>query len=71
MQIVFPSFIVYEDIIKIYNHGRIYEWPQDIIHCPNDFFGASVKPKGMTNHSKRPFLELKTIFHTLVYSIGT
>jgi hypothetical protein len=33
--------------------------------------GAFVKPKGMTNHSKRPSFELKVIFHTYVYSIGT
>jgi hypothetical protein len=33
--------------------------------------GAFVKPKGMTNHSKIPSLDLKAIFHTLVYSIGT
>ena len=27
--------------------------------------GAFVNPKGMTNHSKRPSLDLKAIFHTL------
>jgi hypothetical protein len=27
---------------------------------------AFVKPKGMTNHSKRPYLDLKVVFHTLV-----
>ena len=26
--------------------------------------GAFVNPKGMTNHSKRPSLALKTVFHT-------
>jgi hypothetical protein len=30
-----------------------------------------VKPKGMTNHSKRTSFELKAVFHTSVYSIGT
>jgi hypothetical protein len=33
--------------------------------------GAFVKPKGMTNHSKRPSFDLKVVFHTSVYSIGT
>jgi hypothetical protein len=35
------------------------------------FFRAFVKPKGMTNHSKIPSLDLKAVFHTSVYSIGT
>jgi hypothetical protein len=26
--------------------------------------GAFVKPKGMTNHSKRPSFDLKVVFHT-------
>jgi len=33
--------------------------------------GAFVKPKVMTNHSKRPSFDLKAVFHTYVYSIGT
>jgi len=33
--------------------------------------GAFLNPKGMTNHSERPSLDLKTIFHTLEGSIGT
>jgi hypothetical protein len=32
---------------------------------------AFVNPKGMTNHSKRPSLALKAIFHTSDSSIGT
>jgi hypothetical protein len=35
------------------------------------FAGAFFKPKGMTNHSKRPYFDLKAVFHTYVYSIGT
>jgi hypothetical protein len=34
-------------------------------------FGPFFKPKGMTNRSKRPSLDLKAIFHTSVFSIGT
>jgi hypothetical protein len=33
--------------------------------------GVFVKPKGMTNHSKRPSLDLKVVFHTSEGSIGT
>jgi hypothetical protein len=33
--------------------------------------GAFVKPKGMTNHSKRPSLDSKAIFHTSAGSMGT
>jgi hypothetical protein len=33
--------------------------------------GAFVKPKAMTNHSKRPSLDLKVVFHTLVGLMGT
>jgi hypothetical protein len=33
--------------------------------------GAFFRPKGMTNHSKRPSLDLKDVFQTLVGSMGT
>ena len=33
--------------------------------------GEFVNPKGMTNHSKRPSLALKVLFHTLEGLIGT
>jgi hypothetical protein len=33
--------------------------------------GEFVKTKGMKNHSKIPSLDLKAVFHTSVYSIGT
>jgi hypothetical protein len=33
--------------------------------------GAFVKPKGMTNHSKRPSLDLKVVLHTSVGLMGT
>jgi hypothetical protein len=32
---------------------------------------AFVKPKGMTNHLKRPSLDLNVVFHTSVGSMGT
>ena len=33
--------------------------------------GAFINPKGITNDSKRPFLALKVVFHTLEGLIGT
>ena len=33
--------------------------------------GEFVNPKGMTNHSKRPSLALKVVFHTSKGLIGT
>jgi hypothetical protein len=33
--------------------------------------GALVKPKDMTNHSKRPYLDLKYVFHTSIGLMGT
>jgi len=35
------------------------------------FFVAFFKPKGITSHSKRPSFDLKEIFHTYFFSIGT
>jgi hypothetical protein len=70
LQMFFPSFVEYEDVIQIYNHKRVCEWLQDIIHHPHECFRALVKPKGMTNHSKRPSLDLKVVFHTSICSIG-
>jgi hypothetical protein len=33
--------------------------------------GAFVNPNGMTNHSKRPYLDLKVVFHKSVILMGT
>jgi hypothetical protein len=33
--------------------------------------GAFVRPKGMTNHSKRPSLDFKSVFQTSVGSMVT
>jgi hypothetical protein len=35
------------------------------------FVGEFVTPKGMTNHSKIPSFDLREVFHTSVYSMGT
>jgi hypothetical protein len=33
--------------------------------------GPFVKEKGMDSHLKRPYLDLKVVFHTSISSIGT
>jgi hypothetical protein len=33
--------------------------------------GAFVEPKGMTNHSKRPYLDLNVVFRTSIGLMGT
>jgi hypothetical protein len=33
--------------------------------------GEFFKPKGMTSHSKIPSFDLKEVFHTYIFSIGT
>jgi hypothetical protein len=72
LQVLNPSVVVDEDVIQIHHHKRISEIPckiSSIIFMK--VVGEFVKPKGMTNHSKRPSFDLKEVFHTSVYSIGT
>jgi hypothetical protein len=38
-----------------------------LMKVADDFF----KPRGMTSHSKRPYLDLKVVFHTSVGLMGT
>jgi hypothetical protein len=33
LQVCFLGSDEDEDVIQIYNHKRVCEWPQDIIHC--------------------------------------
>jgi hypothetical protein len=67
-----PSLVVNENVIQIHHYKSIGEWSQDIIHIIlMKVVGSFVKPKGMTNHSKRPSFDLKVVFHTFVYSIKT
>jgi hypothetical protein len=62
LQMLCPSSIEGEDVIQIYHHKIFCELLQEIILI--NVFGALVKTKGMTNHSKIPYLDLKEIFHT-------
>jgi hypothetical protein len=72
LQILFPSFVEYEDIIQIYNHKIICEWPQYIFHYPHELFWCINQAKRLDQPPKNfPSLDLKVIFHTLVFSIGT
>jgi hypothetical protein len=55
-----------------------YNTTKELVKVPNTSsinlmkaVGAFVKPKVMTSHSKRPSLDLKVVFHTLVGLMGT
>ena len=50
---------------ELVNHRKMFSI------CLMKVTGAFVSPKGMTNHSKRPSLALKEVFHTSVGSIDT
>jgi hypothetical protein len=71
LQVFFPTLVEDEDVIQIYNHKGIGEGHKMSSINLMKVVGEFVKSKGMTNHSKRPSLDLKVVFHTLVYSIGT
>jgi hypothetical protein len=67
----YPSSIEDDDMIQIYDHKIVFEWLKDIVHHPHECYRELVNPKGMTNHSKRPSLNLKVAFHTSIFSIKT
>jgi hypothetical protein len=71
LQVFRPSLVVDEDVIHIHHYKRIGEGRRIASIILIKFVGAFVKPKGMTNHSKRPSFDLKVVFHTSVSSIGT
>jgi hypothetical protein len=59
LQVFVPSLALNENVIQIHRCKSIGEWSQisSIIIMKVD--GAFFKPKGMTNHSKRPSFDLK------------
>jgi hypothetical protein len=59
--------IVYNSIF--FSRGIAWQWGGLGCYIMN-VVGAFFKPKGMTNHSKRPYLDLKDFFHTPVNSMG-
>jgi hypothetical protein len=71
LHVLLPSSIEDEDVIQIYHHKGFGEGSHTSSINLMKVVGASVKPKGMTIHSKRPSLDLKVVFHTSVGSMGT
>jgi hypothetical protein len=66
LHVLLPSFVEY-DISSKYTTTK--ESMKGLITSFLNLMkvvGAFVKPKGMTNHSKRPSLDLKVVFHTSV-----
>jgi hypothetical protein len=71
LQIFLPSFSEDEDVIQNTTTKEFVNYCNiSSIICMN-VTGELVKPKGMTNHSKRPSLDLKDVFHTSFFSIIT
>jgi hypothetical protein len=71
LDVLLPCSIEDEDVIQIYHHKYLVKG----INTPSinlmKVAGAVFKPKGMTNHSKRPSLDLKVVIHTSVSLMGT
>jgi hypothetical protein len=70
LQVFLLTLVEDEDVIQIHHHKRIGERPQDMSIILMKVVGEFFKPKGMTNHSKRPSLDLKVVFHTSSYLLG-
>ena len=57
-----------EDVIQICDHKKLMNDHKISSIILMKVVGELVKPKEMTNHSKRPYLNLKEIFHASIYS---
>jgi hypothetical protein len=66
-----PSLVIDEDVIQIHHYKILVKGRKISSIILIKKFGALVKPKGMTNHSKRPSFDLKVVLHTFVHSIET
>jgi hypothetical protein len=71
LHVLLPTMPEDEDVIQIYYHKRLVKGLNTSSINLMKVVGAFVKPKGMTNHLKRPYLYLKVFFHTSVHSMGT
>jgi hypothetical protein len=59
LQMFFPSFVEYEDFIQTYDHKRVYEGPQDIIHHPHECCLSISQAKKHDQPLKREFSTLE------------
>jgi hypothetical protein len=71
LHVLLPSSVEDKDVIQIYHHKIVVKGLNTSSINLIKVVGAFVKPKGMTNHSKRPSLDLKFVFHTSVGLMGT
>jgi hypothetical protein len=70
LHVLIPSSTKDEDVIHIYHYKELVKGLNTSSINLMKVAGAFVYPKGMTNHLKRPSLDLKVVFHTLVGSMG-
>jgi hypothetical protein len=71
MQVFHPSLDVDEDVIQICHYKVLVKGRGILSIILINVVGLFVKPKGMSNHSKRCSFDLKEVFHTSVCSIVT
>jgi hypothetical protein len=71
LHVLLPSSVEDEDVIQIYHYKKLVKGLNTSSINIMKVDGAFVKSNGMTNHSKRPSLDLKVIFHTSVGLMGT
>ena len=64
MSMIFLTSAIYKYAIKADNNKVSYNWFSTWFISLIDVLGALVKPKGITNHSYRPSLVLKVVFHS-------
>jgi hypothetical protein len=71
IQVFCPSLAVDEDSSRYTTTKLLVKGHKISSIILMKFVGEFFKPKGMNNHSKRPSFDLKVVFHTSVFSIGT
>ena len=67
----YPFFVEDKDVSKHTTTKELMKGSKMSSFNLMKFVGELVKMKGMTNHMKKTSLDLKEVFHTSVFLIGT
>jgi hypothetical protein len=62
LQMFFLGPTEYEDVIQIYDHKRVCEWPQDIIHHPHECHWSISQAKRHDQPFKKAFFRFEGCF---------
>ena len=71
VEVLFPTLAEDQNVIQVYTTNELVNGHKMSSISLMKVVGAFVNLKGITNHSKRPSLVLKVVFHTSEGSIGT